>query len=363
VELSHWVKTSPARILSLTISRNGAVVYELYSAGVNPDAAHYLMSVTKSVTSALVGAAIQRGAIAGTDRSIADLLPRKLFNENSFESFKRLTLKSVMGMSALDAQVPPHLVNKDTKQRQSQFFKAHNRVEFALTQKLLPHVGDQFQYTDITPYLAGGAVQYAVRERLMDFANTALFRPMDFRNSEWMHTDAAGIDNPSYGLRLRPIDMQKFGILYLNQGCWNKSQLLPSEWIRQSFMPWIRNHPTNSLPNYGWFWWTNWRPDGWTEHQANGWKGQRISVFPEKQIVVTMTGIIEDGSEDHVYEHIIKNFVIPSVTSAENDRGSTAELKAALLEVKQQKNALSAPAEYRMIPSSTSKDPKIPFRP
>ena len=187
---------------------------------------------------------------------------------------------------------------------------------------------------------------------------------MDFRNAEWMHTDSTGINNPSYGLRLRPIDMQKFGLLYLNEGCWKNKQLLSRDWVRQSFVPWIKSRPSYAKPNYGWFWWTRWRNTGWNELQANGWKGQRISIFPDKQIVVTMTAIIDDGSEDATYERIINGFIIPSVELAAAAQGkSEIDLKAALSKVLETKNALSAPIEDRMIPSSRSKETPAKFRP
>ncbi len=79
--------------------------------------------------------------------------------------------------------------------------------------------------------IAGGIVQYATNQSLLDFAKAALFDPMGFQNEEWMHQDRAGFDNASYGLRLRPVDMQKFGILFLNEGCWDGQQLLSKAWV------------------------------------------------------------------------------------------------------------------------------------
>jgi CubicO group peptidase (beta-lactamase class C family) len=55
------------------------------------------------------------------------------------------------------------------------------------------------------------------------------------RNYEWMHQDPSGIDNGGYGLRLRPIDMQKFGVLYLNGGVWRGEPLISRSWVERSF--------------------------------------------------------------------------------------------------------------------------------
>src|SRR5262249_44099705 len=151
---------------------------------------------------------------------------------------------------------------------------------------------------DVTPMIAGGIVQYATKRSLLDFGRNALFDLMEFKNEEWMHQDASGFDNASYGLRLRPIDMQKFGILYLNEGCWAGRQLLSKDWVSTSFTPWMKSKPDLHEANYGWYWWVDRFASGWVGHTANGWKGQRITVVPGQGMVVTMTGIIEDGTED-----------------------------------------------------------------
>src|SRR5262249_44936220 len=178
-------------------------------------------------------------------------------------------------MSALDAPVFPHLDTPAAKRRLANWWKADNRVNFALSQRLLSSPGHDFQYTAVTCSLAAGAVEYSSGMTMLDLANKTLFRPMDFRNQEWMHEDPSGIDNGAIGLRLRPVDMQKFGILYLGHGCWQGKQLIPRDWVELSFQPWIRTRPDREKPNYGWYWWRSFWGNGWTGHVANGWKGQR----------------------------------------------------------------------------------------
>jgi CubicO group peptidase (beta-lactamase class C family) len=225
-----------------------------------------------------------------------------------------VTLKDVLGMSALDAQVPPHEKTPEAHARQRAFLASANRARFAVSQPLIPEPGVSFQYTDITPYLAAAAVSYASRETLFEFAEQRLFGPLGFRNEEWMHEDRAGIDNGAYGLRLRPIDMQKFGVLYLDGGTWNGRPILSRAWVEQSFSPWIRSKPEARAPNYGWYFWTN-RFAGSTAHVANGWKGQRIAIVPTERLVVTMTGAVEQD-EDGLFRSIMERFVLPAVKPA-----------------------------------------------
>src|SRR5262249_17735646 len=230
----------------------------------------------------------------------------------------------------------------------------------------LPRVGKDFQYTDVTPIIAAGMVQLATHKTLLDFGRQALFSPMGFENEEWMHQDRAGYDNASYGLRLRPIDMQKFGVLFLNQGCWNGQQLISKEWVATSFAPWIKSRPENREINYGWYWWKDWFSSSWVGHTANGWKGQRITVIPDRGVVITMTGIIEDSSEDTVYRDLVNRFIIPAVETKTPLAETIVELKtkltAALRDIKAKKTAYGPNTERRMLPSVAYKEQHKAFR-
>ncbi len=366
VNLTEWALNNPQiPILSILISRNGKVVYQMFTSSLTGEESHYLMSVTKSVTSSLVGVAIDRGLVANTDQNIAELLPEYLFSKPADRSrFSLLTLKEVLGMSALNAPVEPHDPSPEAKQRLQEWWKSENRVRYALTQPLLPNPGTDFLYTDITPTLAAAAIEYTAHETLFDFANENLFEPMQFANQEWMHEDPSRIDNGAYGLRLRPIDMQKFGNLFLNGGCWNGCQLISSKWIKQSFTPWIRSGENTYGPDYGWYWWKDSWDYYWTSFAAVGWKGQRIEVFPEQKMVVTMTAIINDGSENKVFSDLIHNYVkhlLEPLPSGSNIDLIKVKLKRELEAVRTAPSRIATGTERRMIPTTSNKERHFPF--
>jgi CubicO group peptidase (beta-lactamase class C family) len=366
LELTNWIRTSPYAVLSLIISRDGKIVYELYSSRVDRDDAHYLMSVTKSVTAALVGAAIDRHLLKAPTGTVTDNLPSAVFPDGTaMQRFRSVSLKDLLGMSALDAQVAPHLETAEAIDRGRRFSRSANRLRFALEQPTLPRPGIDFQYTDITPIIAGGIVQYATHQSLFDFAKAALFDPMGFQNEEWMHQDKAGFDNAAYGLRLRPVDMQKFGLLFMNQGCWEGRRLLSEKWVATSFTPWIKTRPDNRYDNYGWYWWTDHFASGWIGHTANGSKGQRITIVPDRRIVVSMTAI-ENGNEAKLVREVFERFVIPAVDAKPAPDAAVAatkaQLKAALAQVWTQKTALKPNTEARMVPSAKPKEAHQPFR-
>jgi len=319
IALTQWVKSTPVPILSILVSRNDKVVYQLYTSSINPQASHYIMSATKSFLSALTGIAIDRELLPPTSAPINTMLPRAWFpSDAAFNAFGAVTLKDVLGMSALDAPIAPHQMTPDAIKRNNDFFSSQNRTRYALTQKIFAQPGKDYLYTDVTCALASGAVQCAAHQSLLDFANVTLFRPMKFENQEWMHQDRDGIDNGAYGLRIRPIDMQKFGVLFLNEGNWQGTQLISRAWVHESFHPWIATEAQFAKhPNYGSYWWKiYYGHGGWGGEVALGWKGQYIAVFPDHQTVVTMTSIFEDGSENIVFTQIIRDFIAPAIVPA-----------------------------------------------
>jgi CubicO group peptidase (beta-lactamase class C family) len=366
INLTEWVKAhSRTPIFSILISKNGHVVYQLLTSSLTGEEAHYVMSVTKSVTSSLYGIALDKHEIKNTDQKITDILPSSMFTPASKSTFSSLSLKEVLGMSALYAPMTPHQKTDEAKKRFLDWYHSKSRLAYALTQSLVNHPGQDFFYSDVTATIAAGVLEYASGQSLFDYANKNLFGPMKFSNQEWMHEDASGLDNAGSGLRLRPIDMQKFGVLYLNHGCWDKTRLLSKSWVDLSFTPWIRSQYSTGAKDYGWYWWNDRWPNGWSSHGAIGWMGQRIEVFPKQKIVVTMTGAIPDGSEIKIMSDIITDFVAhlsDPLPKGSDVTALKAKLKSELTAIRLAPSRIPADTQALLNPSITPKEQHFPFK-
>ena len=366
MQLAAWVRDQDPPIFSVLISRHGKLIFELYTSQLGRDEAHYLMSVTKSFTSALVGIAIDKKLLRDENESLAEALPKNAFaTAGDVERFRPVTIKDVLGMSALDAPVFPHQKDEFARARLKGFTAARNKLVFALSQNILPEPGKSFLYTDVTPILATGIVELAAHETAFDFAKRNLFDPLGFRNAEWMHEDAAGIDNGAYGLRLRPIDMQKFGVLYLRHGQWNGTQIISDAWVTTSFTPWIQSEGSphdSGKPNYGSYWWQQ-TFGALTAHVANGWKGQRIAVVPSEDLVVTMTAVIENGGEEKIFAKLMTDLVAPALRSTPLalDANADSALRALLDDVRANTLNIHETLEKRMIPTIEAKGKRHPL--
>jgi len=180
LDLTQWIHDTPVPIFSLLISRHGKVVYDLLTPGIDRDDAHYLMSVTKSVTSALVGAAMDRHLLQNPEQSLLDVLPPAFSrDEGRRRRLAGVTIKDVLAMSALDAQVAPHEDSAAARDRIRRFVASPNRFAFALDQEVLLHPGVDLQYTDVTPIIAAGLVQHATGQSMLDFEG-GVVRPNGF---------------------------------------------------------------------------------------------------------------------------------------------------------------------------------------
>ena len=343
--MSEWVKNDPKLpIFSILLSKNGKLVYELYTGTITKDSSHYMMSVTKSILSLVTGCAVD-AKIIRADEPLAKTIPEKLLVETGVpkEKFNTLTLKEAMAMSAFEC---PHDPPGD-------FFTAPNRLKYVLATKLVEKPGESFCYNNQTPILVTGSLSYLTGKTVYEIGREKIFTQMKFKNEEWMHQDKAGIECGGWGFRMRPIDMQKVGIMVLNNGVWDETRILSKEWIDLTACPIVKSEPGLKENNYGWFWWTKRTTDGSSWQVANGRWGQRIAISRKHHVVLSMTACFMNINEDRVFDDILETYIIPALThekfntdeSTYNDR--LVEINRA---INQQWFRGPANIEERMIP-------------
>jgi CubicO group peptidase (beta-lactamase class C family) len=366
LDLAQRIEDDPRlSIFSLLISKNGKLIFELYTGQIKPDESHYLMSVTKSVLSTLIGIAVDQGKIPSTTTPISELVPAELFKSKmDIQEFRKVNLQNVMGMSALNTPDPPRDMSASAIERQNNYLKSRNYLKFVLGQPLLKNVGTDFLYNDETPSLASGVLSYKTQLSAFDYGCQTLFKELECKNMEWMHQDLTGINMGGYGLRLRPIDMQKIGITILQKGKWKDKQVLSSRWVETIFQPYISNAGDSAPPNYGWYWWHPNYGSGKAFLEANGWKGQRIAIQPELGLVVTMTGCLEPEkfNEGAIFSELMAKYIIPAAEGPSSCAPGNS-LDELLQKINKGQARHNRAMEGRMIPSARPKDRAIRFRP
>lgn len=296
---------------SLLILKNGKLVVEQYYNYFGREQAHQMQSVSKSITSLLVGSAIQQGYIGSVDDPITQYLPKYVhLLKNGKEA---ITIKHLLTMSAgfdWNEQNPPY---SDPKNIRMQEATSDDGVSFTLSQPLINQPGEVFTYSGGYVTVIGAILKNATKaERVLDYmTQTSTLKALNFENLLWQKQNDGRI-NTAGGVMMRPRDLAKIGHLMLSDGVWNDEQLLPENWIKDSFA----NHtPTEmaALTDYGYFWWgKNYVVDGKTyvQDSAEGWGGQELLIFNELDLAVIMTA--NNFSPGMPTTSMIERFIIPA---------------------------------------------------
>jgi CubicO group peptidase (beta-lactamase class C family) len=154
---------------------------------------------------------------------------------------------------------------------------------------------------------------------IIEFSKRYLFGSIGVDSLFWDSFPNGETESAS-GLHLRPRDMLKFGVMYLNGGIWDGERILSADWVSKSSEVYRNNHGIN-IPiedsgknGYGYTWWISEVGSGADKtsmYRANGWGGQVIMVLPEKDMVVVFTGG-NYSSKSHVFE-IPERFILPAI--------------------------------------------------
>jgi CubicO group peptidase (beta-lactamase class C family) len=313
------IREQAHRIDSVTVVRNGYVVLDAYVAPFRPGLKHVLYSCTKSVISALIGIAIEQGAIAGVDEPILALFPERTAAHLDADK-QAATLRHLLTMSSGLACRDSYLYRWAGL---NEMRRSDDWVQFMLDLPMADPPGTHFEYCNGGSFLLSAILQEATGMAALDFARENLFGPLGISDVEWP-ANPQGITIGYSDLRLRPLDMAKIGYLYLRQGQWEDQQVVPAAWVRDS----TRQHivARTLQEGYGYQWWV--ARAGYT--MALGYSGQYIVVVPEHDLVVVFTSDLAE-QDFYVPHQLLDDFIIPAAASSRPlspNPGGLAELAA-----------------------------------
>jgi CubicO group peptidase (beta-lactamase class C family) len=281
-------------IHSLLLVAGGELVFEEYFHGYRRDDVHRLASVTKSVSSLLVGAAVDADLITGVDTPVLDFFPD--LRTPVDERWHDLTLHHLLSMTmGLDwGGTDPHGTGPD-------FFQA------ILDRPVVREPGTHWAYQSANVDLLAGVLKQATGLHADRFAEKHLLGPLGITAYDWSYKATDGYRLMDGSLALRPRDMAKLGMLLRDEGRWRDVQVISADWIRRSI---ARHADTDGPERYGYLWWLGEFPGGEGPQPvvfANGHGSQFIAWLPKHDLIVVVTG----GNEDNG-----KHFAITKVLTA-----------------------------------------------
>ncbi|UCE20926.1 MAG: serine hydrolase [Candidatus Aminicenantes bacterium] len=295
-EAVEHVLRNNVNIHSFLVIRNGHLVADVCFFPYAPDTKHDVASVTKSLTSTLIGIAVEKGLIKSTDLSVLGFFSERTVN-NLDEAKKSMSLADLLTMtSGLECIAQP------TEVTLFQMMGSPDWVQFMLDLPMETEPGERFVYNSGAVHLLSTIIRKATGKSALDFARSNLFEPLGISDLAWP-MDPQGISNMGWGsMRMKPHDMAKLGYLYLKNGQWEGNQILPSSWVKEA----TKSHANFQSGNgYGYLWWVY--KD--QTYSALGRGGQCIYVLPEKNLIIVMTG----GGLPWGTLHFPNTFILPAV--------------------------------------------------
>jgi CubicO group peptidase (beta-lactamase class C family) len=268
-------------ITGAVVIRHGAIAAEYVADGWSRDEPADIRSCTKSVVAALVGTARREGLLPDLSVTIGDLIPDRI-PANADSRIADIPLWGLLTMTAGIAW--------DWSSDYQRLEAADDPVAYTLNQPIAAEPGAVYAYNSGGSHLIGLMVAAAAGQPLEEYADEALFAPLDMEPGIW-RLSPQGEAIGGYGLRLTPRDMARFGYLYLQDGVWDGEEIITPAYIEQSTIRQSSGDPTGGTP-YGYQWWVS-NATGYDAFYALGFGGQFIYVVPALDlIVVTAVGDI-----------------------------------------------------------------------
>lgn len=301
-------------LYSLLIVKNGYLVAEDYFNDGSVDQKDRLQSVTKSVTSALVGIALEQGCLSGVDQKMVDFFP-EVAGDITDPRKEQITVRDLLEMRG-------GYPNEEDGQAFWDGLLSGHYPPLIEGFPLVSDPGTTFHYSNLSSNWLGIIVDRSCGMNLKSYAQEHLFSPLDVVPGEWGQ-DAEGHNNGCGDLHLAPRDAAKFGLLYLNDGIYNGNEIIPSEWVEDSLQTYSVNEAfvkrVGEFRNigYGYQWWSA-DTDDYHVNFAWGHGGQLIVLVDQLDMVVVTTSYpfwLEHNDQSWKHEKAIITMVSKFIDS------------------------------------------------
>jgi CubicO group peptidase (beta-lactamase class C family) len=276
------------RITGVIAVKDGEIILEGYAHGRGPDDHWISMSVAKSFTSTLIGAAVKDGLIESIDDPVVRYIP-----ELRSTAYDGVTIRHLMTMNSGVRW------NEDYDDLRSDIALAGGEamvdgvpplVAYAARLEREAQPGTRRKYQTIDADMAGIVLSRALKGRpVADYLSEKIWRPFGMEaDANWL-VDKAGIERGGCCLSITLRDYARYGMFIADGGRAGGVDVLPNDWLRQAWTP-QPSEPNNFTIGIGWYWQI--RQDG--GYEAVGAYGQSVTVYPSEHLVIAVNSASED---------------------------------------------------------------------
>ncbi|MGD1840014.1 MAG: serine hydrolase domain-containing protein [Thermonemataceae bacterium] len=285
----------------VVIAKNSEIIYENYFDGFKATTPHDTRSASKSVSSAIIGIAIDDNIIEDVEQTIYTYLPNK-YQYTKDEKKAKIRIKDLLTMSS------------GMYISEGQYQESDNWLKTVLEAPIKHTPGTYTDYQSADPFLLGIYLSSRLDVPLEFYMDNKLFAPLGITNYIINTDDTETTPYFGGGLHLTPRDMLKFGQLYLNEGSWQGKQIISKDWVKASFKKYTRLQDTRDKNEYGYLWWhKSYEVNGKTYNsiEARGAGGQYIFVIPALDTVMVITSGNYRNRKTSQPEKIAQEYILP----------------------------------------------------
>ncbi|MDR2920388.1 MAG: beta-lactamase family protein [Tannerella sp.] len=271
--------------IGFAIIQDGKLLYEEYWDNYSDESLTNSFSMAKSVTTFLLGKAIEEGYIKSLHQPITDFIPE--FQNDSLG--KLCTVGDLSAMtSGFDWSEEYYTPFNPT----TEAYFGKDIEKMLLKRKFSHQPGGKFKYSSADTQLLAIVLKRATRKNLADYLSEKFWTPMGMEHDA-LWSISGGIEKSFCCIHSNIRDFARLGQLLLQEGNWNGTQLLDTAFVKQMVTPNYKAFDANEPKKYGYSIWTD------ENHQPAfygmmGHLGQRIIIIPEYNTVIVRLGKMKD---------------------------------------------------------------------
>lgn len=265
--------------VAFLIIKNDTIQYEKYFSGYSQESIIPSFSMAKSVTSILIGCAIDDGLIKSVNEPITNYLPEMQKNGFSNVTVKHL-LQMTSGLDFNESYFNPF-------GEAASFYYGTDLKHEVSKLKLKRKPGEQFEYVSGNTQLLGEVLERALKGKtITQYFQEKLWTPleMEYDGSWSLDKEKNGTEKTFCCINARARDFAKIGRLYLNKGKWNGKQIVSEKWVQEST---TIDTTQGGVTIYKYQWWL---PTTTGDFMAEGILGQYIYVNPSQNLLIVRMG-------------------------------------------------------------------------
>lgn len=287
------------KTLAFLVIQNDTMIYEKYFNECKQSTVIPSFSIAKSITSTLIGCAIDDGYIQSVDQSVTDFIP-----ELKRSGFDKVTIKHLLQMtSGIDFREYFHFF-----QSAPVYYYGINIRQKLYKLRLKSKPGIKFEYASGNSELLGLILERALDSKTVtQYLQEKIWQPLGMEyDATWsLDRKRNGLEKTFCCLNARARDYAKLGRLYLNNGNWDNKQVVSEKWIRES----VKIDTTDGSPWFYQYQW--WLASDEGDYFARGMLGQLLYVNPAQKLIIVRLGERSGGVDwPEIFRTIARDFEV-----------------------------------------------------